>query len=71
MDTGGGGYFPGSKVAGSEAYHVPLTSAVVKENLDLNIRSPIRVPGVVLNYLSTETTLTLPHLTHKNYCVCD
>jgi hypothetical protein len=44
------------KRPGREADHTPPTSAEVK-NVDLYIRSPIRLHGIVLNYLSTETTL--------------
>jgi hypothetical protein len=51
------GSFPGSKAAG--AWNRPLTSSSCRgqENVNLYIHSPIRLHGVVFNYLSTETTL--------------
>jgi hypothetical protein len=52
-----GALSPGVKRPGSEADHSPPASAEVKENVDLYIYSPIRLHGVVLNSLSTGTTL--------------
>jgi hypothetical protein len=54
---GTGGSFSGGKAAG--AWSWPLTSNHCRgqENVDLYIHSPIRLHGVVLNSLSTGTTL--------------
>jgi hypothetical protein len=60
---GTGSSFPGVKADG--AWNWPLTSSWCRsqENVDLYIHSPIRLHGVVLNYLSTGTTLPLPVMT--------
>jgi hypothetical protein len=57
-----GGFFPKANRPGPEADHSPPTSAEVKEYVDLYIHTLIRLYGIVLNYLSTGTTLpfTLP-----------
>jgi hypothetical protein len=49
----------GVKRPGREADHSPPTSAEVKKNVDLYIHPPppIRLHCIVLNYLSTGTTL--------------
>jgi hypothetical protein len=47
MDTGGS--FQGVKQQGREAGHSPPTSAQVKKNVDLDIHSPLRLLGVMLN----------------------
>jgi hypothetical protein len=54
------GSFPGAKAAG--AWSRPLTSNYCRgqDNMDLYIHSPIRLHSVVLNKLSTGTTLRLP-----------
>jgi hypothetical protein len=51
----------------AEAWRWPFTSNYCRgqENMDLYIHSPTRLHGVVLNYLRTETTLTL-HYTSTN-----
>jgi hypothetical protein len=51
-----GALSPGVKRPGREADHSPPASAQVKK-VDLYIHSPIRLHGVVLNFLSTGTTL--------------
>jgi hypothetical protein len=57
VDTGSS--FPGGKCSGEWSW--PLTSKYRdQEYLDLYIHSPIRLHGVVLNQLSTGTTLLLP-----------
>jgi hypothetical protein len=38
----------GAKGLGREADHSPPTSSLVKKNVDLYIRSPIRLHGIVL-----------------------
>jgi hypothetical protein len=54
---------PGVKRPGREADHSPRASAERgQENLDLYIHSHIRLHAVVLNYLSTGTTLHLCYL---------
>jgi hypothetical protein len=55
---------PGVKLQGREADHSPPASAEVKKNVDLYVHSPIRLYGVVLNRLSTGTTLPLPGLSN-------
>jgi hypothetical protein len=55
MDTGGS--FPGVKRQGREADQSPLTSAEVKK-MWIYTSTPIRHHGVVLNWLSTGTTLS-------------
>jgi hypothetical protein len=50
---------PGVKWPECEAEHSFPTSAEIKKNVDLYIHSPICLHGVVLNYLSTWTTLPL------------
>jgi hypothetical protein len=47
----------GVKLPEREADHSPPTSAEVKKNVDLYIHSPIRLHGVVLNWLSTGITV--------------
>jgi hypothetical protein len=42
---------------GREADHSSPTSAEVKKNVDLYIHFPIRLHGVVINYLRSGTTL--------------
>jgi hypothetical protein len=60
---GTGGSFSGDKAAGREADHSPSASAKVKKNVDLYMHSPIRLHGVVPNWLGTGTTLPpLPYL---------
>jgi hypothetical protein len=63
---GTGGSFPGVKRPGREANHSPATSAEVKKNVDLYIHYPIRLHGVVLNQLSTGTTLPFTTTTTTN-----
>jgi hypothetical protein len=46
---GTSGSFPGVKRPGREADHSPLSSAEVKECLELYVHSPIRLHGVVLS----------------------
>jgi hypothetical protein len=46
---------PGRKRPVREADHSPPAIAKVKKNMDLYIHSPIRLHGLVLNYLSTGT----------------
>jgi hypothetical protein len=46
------------KREGREADHSPPASAEVKKNVNLYSHSPIRLHGVVLNYLSTGTTFS-------------
>jgi hypothetical protein len=40
---------PWVKLSGSEADHSSLTSAEVKKNVDVDIHSPLRLHGLVLN----------------------
>jgi hypothetical protein len=47
---------PGVKRPGHEAHNSPPTSAEGQEYVALYIYTPIRLHGVVLNYLSTVTT---------------
>jgi hypothetical protein len=70
LETGYRGLFPpGVKWPGREANHSPPVSAEVKK-VDLYIYSPIRLHGIVLNSLSTGTTLPLPdYVRRKKYIV--
>jgi hypothetical protein len=54
-----GALSPGEKRPGREVDHSSPTSADVKK-MWINTSTPIRLNGVVLNYLSTGTTLPLP-----------
>jgi hypothetical protein len=56
---GTGGSFPGVKRPGREADHSGFQG---QENVDLCIHSPIRLHGIVLNWLSRGTTLPLPYI---------
>jgi hypothetical protein len=51
--------FRGSKAAGSSSWHLTSNQYRGQEYIDLYIHSPIRLHGVVINYLSTGTTLLL------------
>jgi hypothetical protein len=55
--TGTGGSFPGCKMAGVWSW--PLISKYCRgqENVGLNIHAPLRLHGVVLNWLSTGAIL--------------
>jgi hypothetical protein len=53
-----GALSPGVKRPGREDDHALPISAKVEKNVDLYIHSPIRLDGVVLNQLSTVTTLS-------------
>jgi hypothetical protein len=66
---GTGGSFPRIKRPGREADHSPLASAEVKKNVDLYTHFLIRFHGVVLNNLSTRTTLPLPYTTFGARCI--
>jgi hypothetical protein len=59
LSSGYRGLFPrGLKRPWREADHSPPTSAELKKNVDLHIHSTIRFHDVVLNLLSTGTTLS-------------
>jgi hypothetical protein len=62
IPVGTGGSFPGVKRTGREVDHSPPTSVEVKK-MWIYTSTPIRLHGVVLNYLSTGTTLPY-HLLH-------
>jgi hypothetical protein len=52
------GYFPGSKAAGMWSWPLNSNQCRGEENVALHIHSPIRLHGVMLNQLSTGTTLS-------------
>jgi hypothetical protein len=54
-------WVPGVKRPGSEADHSPSTSIKVKNTWIYTFTPPIHLHGVVLNKLSTRTTLPLPY----------
>jgi hypothetical protein len=56
---GTGGSFPGDEAAGVWSWSPTSNYCRGQENMDLCIHSPIRLHGVVLNYLSIGTTLPL------------
>jgi hypothetical protein len=57
-----GGSFQGVKRPGREADYSPPTNGEVKKIWIYTSTPPIRLHGVVLNWLSTDTTLPLPTL---------
>jgi hypothetical protein len=66
--------FPGGKAAGAD--HSPPASAKVKKMRNYIYTPPIHLNGVVLNYLSTGTTLLLPFtgsgvpgVTNSTFCL--
>jgi hypothetical protein len=57
LSKGYGGSFPGGKAAWAWSWPHTSNKCRGQGNVDLYIHSPIRLHGVVLNLLSTETTL--------------
>jgi hypothetical protein len=58
---GTGGYFPGGKAAGAWSWTLTSNYCRGQENMDVYIHSPIRLHVVVLEWISTGTTLPLPY----------
>jgi hypothetical protein len=63
---GNGGSFPGSKAAGAWNWTLTSSQGRDQENMDLYNHSPILLNGLVLNSLSTETSLPFYLCGRKN-----